>query len=237
MPNILRLIGLLGLVPLVPVLGNDIDDLQKKVNALTARVELLEKHLGMAKVSDAKALNTAPELLNLSELALIGKGKFETFCMACHKHEYSDPMLAPPMATVMDHYKQVLGKNKNKFVDTIVAWVKEPSTEKTLMPGAIRNFNLMPPFVLPDPDLEAIATYLFEAEIPKPGNFEEHLRMERRQLNQGGQGFGQGRGFGGNGRNLSQNQGLHTNTLRESETDSPSGSGHVSIKQSELTEL
>lgn len=123
--------------------------------------------------------------MSLTTLAETGKATFNTFCTACHKPNFESPMLAPPIAMVKEHYQQIYRGDKDAFVKAVVARVKAPNPEKTLMPGAIRNFNIMPPFPLPDPDLTAIATYLFEADIPQPTGFEKHLEEERRQLGQG----------------------------------------------------
>lgn len=152
-------------------------NLEKDLEALQARVQAIEDRLAEPVASK--------EATTLSELAQEGKAKFNTLCTACHKNSFTDPMLAPPMAMVKDHYSQFFKEDKAGFVSAVAEWVKNPTQEKTMMPGAIRNFKIMPPLPLPDEDLEAIATYLFEEEIPAPSNFREHVRQERKELQKG----------------------------------------------------
>ena len=166
------------------VLAHDLSDLEKDLEQLTARVVALEQQLFGESVTPTEAQDDGRSS-KLSELAQAGEAKFNAICTACHKNSFSDPMLAPPMAMVKDHYSRFFKEDKDGFVNAVVEWVKNPTQEKTRMPGAIRNFKIMPPLPLPDEDLRAIATYLFEADIPQPTNFEEHIRQERKQLKKG----------------------------------------------------
>ena len=196
-----------GLLPLAN--GTDIATLESELKDLRARVEEIEKHI--RGEHPEQSIHTESALL--TKLAEIGKTKFETFCTACHKHDYTDPMLAPPIIMAQDHYRQMYGSDKEAFVNAVVEWVKAPSQDKTLMPGAIRNFNIMPPFPLPDDDLKSIATYLFEAKLEEPKGFEQHVQQERSQL--GGQGHGPGFGSGRSGQGFGsggQGQGFGSGT-------------------------
>ena len=186
--------------------GSDLSALEKELNDLRARVEAIEKHI-QGEHPEAQIPADAVESVVLTELAEIGKTKFETFCTACHKHDYTDPMLAPPIIMAQDHYLQYYGSDKEGFVNAVVEWVKAPSQDKTLMPGAIRNFNIMPAFPLPDEDLKSIATYLFEAELEEPKGFEQHVQQERSQLGRQGHGPGFGRGRQGQGFGEGSNSG------------------------------
>lgn len=87
-------------------------------------------------------------------------------------------MLAPPIFAVADHYKQTHGDDRQAFIDAIVQWTKNPSEEKTLMPGAVTRFKLMPPFPIPDPDAKAVATFMFETDFTIPDWYEEHYLEE-----------------------------------------------------------
>jgi len=94
-------------------------------------------------------------------------------CFICHM-EKPDPnkrdlMIAPPMLRVQEHYKPTY-PDKNDFVDAITEWVKNPVKNKTLMPGTIRKFNLMPKLPYEDADLKLIAEVLYDidfGEMPK----------------------------------------------------------------------
>ena len=163
--------------------AKDLSDLEKDLEALETRVDEIERRI-LNELPEPSATQDTSATAELSDLAQLGKSKFDAICTACHKETFTDPMLAPPMAMVKDHYSRLFKSDKAGFVEAVVDWVKAPKQEKTLMPGAIRNFNIMPPLPLPDEDLKAIATYLYEADIPFPKNFEEHIRQERRQMQQ-----------------------------------------------------
>lgn len=115
--------------------------------------------LGLA----ALAQNSTPQESPLTAIET-GKLKFEQTCIACHKYERSDSMIAPPAFALQMHYANQYGSDEAAFRQAIVTWVKAPDPQKSLMPGAIQKFKIMPPFPLPDEDLEAIATYLFHAD-------------------------------------------------------------------------
>lgn len=95
----------------------------------------------------------------------LGKTKFELMCIACHKYERGPNMIAPPAFAVQMHYQDRYGNDETAFRKAIVDWAKAPDENKTLMPGAIRKFKVMPPLPLPDADLDAIAAYLYHAEF------------------------------------------------------------------------
>lgn len=100
----------------------------------------------------------------------LGEQKFSQYCAVCHKEDNTPPLLAPPSFAVLRRYSMEYGEDKDAFVKAIVAWVKAPSVESSLMVGARKKFGLMPAFPYPDKDLEAIAVYLYEANFEQPKN-------------------------------------------------------------------
>ncbi len=112
----------------------------------------------------------------------VGRDKFKAICMSCHQFSGGPQMIAPPVFAVKNHYLRVYPE-KEEFVRSIKAWVPAPDIEKSLMPGAVRRFNLMPPLQLPEEDLEAIATFLYEANLQEPSWYEEHYRQEHGEGN------------------------------------------------------
>ncbi len=96
-------------------------------------------------------------------------------CLICH-FEKPDParhdqMIAPPMMRVQEHYKPTF-PDKEAFINAVTEWVKNPIEAETLMPGAVRKFNVMPKLVYEDKDVRAIADYLFDMDfedMPKMG--------------------------------------------------------------------
>ncbi|MDQ8184669.1 cytochrome c [Pelagicoccus sp. SDUM812002] len=94
-----------------------------------------------------------------------GKQKFEQVCFACHKYERGPAMIAPPAFAIQMHYGDRYGKDEAAFREAVIHWARLPDRSKTLMPGAITKFNLMPPLPLPDADLDMIAAYLYRADF------------------------------------------------------------------------
>jgi len=63
--------------------------------------------------------------------------------------------VAPPIVAVRMHY---IGPYPDKaaFVTAVANWVEKQDASKTLMPGAIRRFNIMPPVAVSREDAEKI---------------------------------------------------------------------------------
>lgn len=98
----------------------------------------------------------------------LGKAKFAMLCGACHRSGFDEEMVAPPTFALKRHYGDRYGNNERAFVRAIVNWVQSPDQKKTLMPGAVRKFSLMPPLPFPEEDLTLIAKYLFETDFDIP---------------------------------------------------------------------
>lgn len=135
-----------------------------------------------------------------------GKKLLETNCYVCHNPTigHGDGRIAPPMEAVKRHYKTA-GISKAQFVADIQAWIKQPSEAQSKMPGAIRNFGLMPYTPFPEETIAKIADYMYDNELEAPEWFEDHFNQERGRGMGRSQGRGQGRGMG-MGRGMQQNQ-------------------------------
>ena len=134
----------------------------------------------IAVVASALVLSSSGFAKETDELVELGKSKFELICMACHKYEHGPEIIAPPAFAIQMHYQNNYGQDEKAFRNAIVEWAKAPDKSKTLMPGAIRKFNLMPPLPLPDADLDAIASYLFHANFNgecDPAEMEQNKKM------------------------------------------------------------
>ena len=95
-----------------------------------------------------------------------GETMTKAICMACHGDtQAGQKRLAPPMMMVKRRYSAL---KKDEMVKAISKWTKKPDAKHTRMPGAIRNFGLMPALPLPDADLQAIATYISKTEFAMP---------------------------------------------------------------------
>ena len=103
-----------------------------------------------------------------------GAALFVENCGSCHGQSQSaDDRIAPPMVAVKDHYLRVHA-DKASFVNALSGWVLERSADTSLMPGAISRFGLMPPLAITDQDLAAIAEFVFEEPMGKPGWYAQH---------------------------------------------------------------
>ncbi len=111
----------------------------------------------------------------------LGYKLYQMYCIACHGNAATpENRLAPPAFMVHDRYKKIY--DKEAFVKRVVAWIEAPSIDKSIMPGAVRNFNLMPPLPLSLEDREKIADYFYETEFAEPVWFAEHERGEHRGM-------------------------------------------------------
>ncbi|MDV7187981.1 hypothetical protein R3X25_11870 [Lutibacter sp. TH_r2] len=92
----------------------------------------------------------------------------ESKCYICH-FETPDParmnqMIAPPMLRIKEHYLPNY-QNKEDFIKAITTIVNNPSEENTLMPGAVKKFNLMPKLIYNQDELKLIAETIYKYEF------------------------------------------------------------------------
>ena len=116
-----------------------------------------------------------------------GKKLMENNCYVCHNPTASETdRIGPPMIAIKKHYVDE-NTTKDDFINEMIEWVREPSEEKSKMPGAVRQFNLMPYQFFPEEDVRKIANYIYDYEIEQPEWFEDHFQQ--------GQGNGMGKGM------------------------------------------
>lgn len=127
-----------------------------------------------------------------------GKKLMETYCNACHSPSAAmEDRIAPPMIAVKMHYISE-NTSKEEFMKAFTSWMKEPTEEKSKMPGAIRKFGVMPYQPYTEDVVEKIGEYLYEYDIEQPEWFEDHFNK------------GQGKG---NGKGMNMRKGLGNNEL------------------------
>ncbi|WP_456379160.1 hypothetical protein [Lutibacter sp.] len=121
------------------------------------------------KTSKSKTTNIENKSITQAEIYNTkGYELLKSKCYICH-FEKPDPskmnqMIAPPMLRVKEHYFPNY-PNKEDFINAVMAIVKNPSEEKTLMPGAVKKFNLMPKVIYEDEDLRLIAETIYNLEF------------------------------------------------------------------------
>jgi cytochrome c len=101
---------------------------------------------------------------------------YKANCSSCHGNTGGMDMhkrVAPPIVAVRMHY---LGSypEKDAFVLAVSQWVEKQDASQSLMRGAIRRFNIMPPISIAKEDAEKIAAYIFDGDIDKPAGFDQH---------------------------------------------------------------
>jgi cytochrome c len=122
----------------------------------------------ISQASLASDANTAKE----------GEALYKTHCSSCHGNTGGMDMqqrVAPPIVAVRMHY---LGSypEKDAFVMAVAQWVEKQDASQSLMRGAIRRFNIMPPISIAKEDAEKIAAYIFDGDIEKPAGFDQHFQ-------------------------------------------------------------
>jgi len=103
-----------------------------------------------------------------------GKEKFTTLCMTCHKLQRSEQMIAPPVFAVRHHYIRAYPKRED-FISQVVEWLEDPDPAVSLMPGALRRFNLMPKQELSSEEREKVAAFLYDTNFNEPEWYQEHF--------------------------------------------------------------
>lgn len=106
-----------------------------------------------------------------------GEHLYKTFCSSCHGLSGGMDMrqrVAPPIAAVRFHYIDTY-PDKTSFVTAITNWVEKQDENKSLMRGAIRRFNIMPPISISREHTQKIAGYIYAGNIEKPAGFDKHV--------------------------------------------------------------
>ncbi len=109
-------------------------------------------------------------------------------CLICHGGAPShDELIAPPMAAIKWRYSKQF-KNKEDFVNGLVAWGLNPTEETALMKGAVKRFKVMPKPATSEGDLRIIAEFVYDNELQEPEWFAEHFKQMHGE--KGGKGMG-----------------------------------------------
>ena len=142
---------------------------------------ILAGFFGLLSLTSCETSNESSQVVSKDELAKTDKENSVSIssdgyelmkqnCFVCHleKRDRSkkSSMIAPPIERVQEHYKSSF-TDKESFVLAVKNWIKSPSEEKILMPGAVRKFGMMPPLSLADEKLEKIAAALYDADFEK----------------------------------------------------------------------
>lgn len=139
-----------------------------------------------------------------------GEKLYQAQCAACHGATGGMDMskrLAPPIAGVRMHYISA-HPEKDDFVAAVSGWLASQDESKSLMPGAIRQFKLMPPLEIALEDAEKIAAYIYAGDIEKPEGFDKHVAQMHGKKGMGQGMYGKGKGMRGKGMACKGMQGM-----------------------------
>jgi len=138
----------------------------------------------------AKQENVVVEEVVLSASGKTGEELLNDRCMICHKLAPThDELLAPPMRGIQMNYKGQFD-TKEEFVDAVVTWASGPDSTKSIMPGALDQFGLMPYMSFEEEELQLIANYIYDADLPRPS------WAGQGGMHGNGKGMGKGKGQG-----------------------------------------
>lgn len=104
------------------------------------------------------------EAITLEKEEVKALALLQSNCFSCHNPEMGESRIAPPMFKIRDHYLDE-ETTKEEFVSNIVRFVNNPTKENSVMPGAIRNFGIMPKLSFKESDLKLMAGYLYDNDV------------------------------------------------------------------------
>jgi cytochrome c553 len=107
-----------------------------------------------------------------------------SLCFTCHHPDHgASPRLAPPMFKVREHYFKN-GISRDEFVSRITSYALNPTQEASIMPGAVRNFGLMPKAAFKPEDVSKIAAYIYDNDLSSEGWREEWKKFQEQNHSQ-----------------------------------------------------
>lgn len=118
-------------------------------------------------LKERSIFNIVPEINSGKTDDIKGLKLISQHCLSCHNPDMGGghaSRLGPPIFKVREHYYRE-GISKEEFTASMLSFVKSPSQDKTKMYGAVKNFGLMPPLVIPQEDLELIVNYIYENDL------------------------------------------------------------------------
>ena len=146
------------------------------------------------KIFSSMILAISVTLPSLS-IANEGEDLFQTHCAVCHGANVGgmdlQKRIAPPIAAVKMHYLESY-PDQESFREAVANWVTHRDERASLMRGAIRKFNLMPPISIANENVLKIADFIYTDDIKGPEGFKEHVKKEH---------AGKGKGMGNKNHN------------------------------------
>ncbi|MCK0205937.1 cytochrome c [Ornithobacterium rhinotracheale] len=133
--------------------------------------------VGLSIVSCSK--KETPQSSESSESVVATKPEFpgekymKTQCYVCHHPTAPEAnRAAPTLYEIKKVYLQP-GVSEEQFVKEFVDFTHQPTQEAAKMKEAVKKYGLMPNNGFNREDVEAIAKYIYENDLPKPDWYQE----------------------------------------------------------------
>jgi nitrate reductase cytochrome c-type subunit len=136
---------------------------KKLIIVNTVIVASLLLSMTLKRSSEVK-LTSDDSKVTMSDTVALTLLKFK--CFVCHNPDRNAVnRVAPPMFKVREHYLDNEKTTSAEFVQNILRFINDPSESNSIMPGAVRNFGLMPKMYLNEADIRKIAEYLYAVDV------------------------------------------------------------------------
>ncbi len=136
---------------------------KKLIIVNTVIVASLLLSMTLKRSSEVK-LTSDDSKVTMSDTVALTLLKFK--CFVCHNPDMNAVnRVAPPMFKVREHYLDNEKTTSAEFVQNILRFINDPSESNSIMPGAVRNFGLMPKMYLNEADIRKIAEYLYAVDV------------------------------------------------------------------------
>lgn len=135
------------------------------------------KKITTKEISKTESIESKTEQYNLSK----GFQLLESNCFACHSPKNNiDDRIAPPMAMIKDYYitnKETI--SEEDFTKSLIAFIKNPNAESSIIPEAIERYGLMPKMNFDDKQISQIAKYIYNSKLEEPDWYTNHFKNEK----------------------------------------------------------
>lgn len=122
--------------------------------------------------------NNVEEQVNTDDKALL---LLKTNCFTCHNPNLeTDNRVAPPLFKIREHYLDEK-TTEEEFVKNIVHFINNPTEENSIMPGAVRNFGIMPKMSFKEDDLKLMVSYLYKNDVSSDEWYAKWEKFEKEQ--------------------------------------------------------
>jgi cytochrome c553 len=140
---------------------------------------------GCKSVDKEKSINSEEsELIASSITSEKASNLMAINCYVCHDpntRSHND-LLAPPLAGIKKRYMNST-TDRTAFIERMSSFVFNPTKENAMMKGPVKRFGLMPKTALDQEQIKAIASYIYDNEIPAPSWFDEHEKQMQKNKN------------------------------------------------------